>query len=161
MVLALFGPTVDLHAGGADLAFPHHACEAALAQAATGVTPFARAWLRAGTVHVGGAKMAKSTGNLVLVDELLRAYPPAAIRLLCLDRPWAEPWSYSPELLDSAAATLENLYAAAGKPDTSTAGAAAVPQALLHDLDVSTALRIAIEDGGQAARTLVEILALS
>jgi cysteinyl-tRNA synthetase len=161
MVLALFGPTVDLHAGGADLAFPHHACEAALAQAATGVTPFARAWLRAGTVHVGGAKMAKSTGNLVLVDELLRAYPPAAIRLLCLDRPWAEPWSYSPELLDSAAATLENLYAAAGKPETSTAGAAAVPQALLHDLDVSTALRIAIEDGGQAARTLVEILALS
>ncbi len=96
MVLALFGPTVDLHAGGADLAYPHHACEAALAEAATGVTPFARAWLRAGTVHVGDAKMAKSTGNLVLVDDLLRDYPPAAIRLLCLDRPWAEPWSYSP-----------------------------------------------------------------
>jgi cysteinyl-tRNA synthetase len=125
------------------------------------VTPFARAWLRAGTVHVGDAKMAKSTGNLVLVDDLLRGYPAAAIRLLCLNRPWAEPWSYSPGQLDGAAAALEDLYAAAGKPDTATGGTAAVPQALLHDLDVPTALRIAIEDGGQAARTLVEILALS
>jgi cysteinyl-tRNA synthetase len=160
MVLALFGPTVDLHGGGADLAFPHHACEAALAETATGVTPFARAWLRAGTVRVGEEKMAKSTGNLVLVDDLLRDYSPAAIRLLCLDRPWAEPWSYSPDLLDSATATLEDLYAAAGKPDTSDGGTAAVPQALLHDLDVSTALRIAIEDGGQAARTLIDVLAL-
>jgi cysteinyl-tRNA synthetase len=160
MVLSLFGPTVDLHAGGADLAFPHHACEAALAEAATGVRPFARAWLRAGTVHVGAAKMAKSTGNLVLVDDLLRDHTSAAVRLLCLDRPWAEPWSYDPVELDRAAATLDDLYAAAARPDTPAGGTAAVPQALLHDLDVPTALRIAIEDGGQAARTLMEILAL-
>ncbi len=83
MVLALFGPSVDLHCGGADLAYPHHACEAALAEAATGVTPFSRAWLRAGTVGVDGAKMAKSTGNLVLVDDLLREHTggrgPAAV----------------------------------------------------------------------------------
>jgi len=51
-----------------------------------GVAPFAQAWLRAGTVSIGRAKMAKSTGNLVLVDELMRDYPPAAIRLLCLNR---------------------------------------------------------------------------
>ncbi len=161
MVLALFGPSVDLHCGGADLAYPHHACETLIAQQATGVVPFARAWLRAGTVRIGEAKMAKSTGNLVLVTDLLRDYSPAAIRLLCLNRGHAEPWSYSVDQLDSCAASIENLYAAAAKPDTSSSGLAAVPAALLHDLDVPTALEIALEDGGQAARTLIEILALS
>ncbi|MDQ6851298.1 MAG: cysteine--tRNA ligase [Actinomycetota bacterium] len=161
MVLALFGPSVDLHCGGADLAYPHHACETLIAQQATGVVPFARAWLRAGTVRIGEAKMAKSTGNLVLVTDLLRDYAPAAIRLLCLNRGHAEPWSYSVDQLDSCSASIENLYAAAAKPDTSSSGLAAVPAALLHDLDVPTALEIALEDGGQAARTLIEILALS
>jgi cysteinyl-tRNA synthetase len=159
MVLSLFGPCVDLHGGGADLAFPHHACEAALAQAATGVTPFARAWLRAGTVSIDGVKMAKSTGNLVLVDDLLREYTPAAIRLLCLNRPWAQGWSFSTDELRAAADTLEALYSAAGKPGQ--AGAGLVPAALLDDLDVPTALAIALDEGGQAARTLIELLALT
>jgi cysteinyl-tRNA synthetase len=160
MVLALFGPSIDLHCGGADLAFPHHACETVLAQSATGVTPFSRAWLRAGTVSIGGAKMAKSTGNLVLIDDLLREHSGAAIRLLCLNRPWAQPWSYSPDDLGTASALLDDLYAAAAKPG-GDAGLAALPAALLDDLDVPQALEIALEDGGQAARTLIEMLALS
>ena len=161
MVLALYGPSVDIHCGGADLAYPHHACEAALAEAATGVAPFARAWMRAGTVGINGAKMAKSTGNLVLIEDLLRDYAPAAIRLLCLNRPWAQPWEYTRTDLDHAAATVDELYAASARPDNGTSGQAAVPAALLRDLDVPTALAIALEDGGQAARTLVQILALS
>jgi cysteinyl-tRNA synthetase len=160
MVLAQFGPSIDLHCGGADLAYPHHACETVLAQSATGVTPFSRAWLRAGTVAVDGVKMAKSTGNLVLVDDLLREHSGAAIRLLCLNRPWAEPWSYAPDSLDAAEALLDELYAAAAKPGGDV-GVAALPAALLADLDVPRALDIALEDGGQAARTLIEILALS
>jgi cysteinyl-tRNA synthetase len=160
MVLALFGPTVDIHCGGGDLAFPHHACEAALAEATTGVTPFARAWMRAGIVSVGGAKMAKSTGNLVLVEELLKAHSPGAIRLMCLNRPWADTWAYQPSALDEAEATLEQLYAAAARPGMAP-GVAAVPAALLDDLDVPRALAIALEDGGQAARTFIEMLALS
>lgn len=158
MVLALFGPSVDIHCGGADLAYPHHACEALLAETATGVAPFARAWMRAGIVSVGGAKMAKSTGNLVLVEDLLRDYSPAAIRLLCLNRPWAQPWSYERAELDRCAALLESLYAAAAKPGE--AGAALVPAALLDDLDVPGALALALDEGGQAARTLIELLAL-
>jgi cysteinyl-tRNA synthetase len=160
MVLALFGSSVDIHCGGGDLAFPHHACEAALAEATTGVTPFARAWMRAGIVSVGGAKMAKSTGNLVLVEDLLKSHSPGAIRLLCLDRHWSDDWSYEPAALDEAEATLERLYAAASRPGMAP-GVAAVPAALLDDLDVPRALAIALEDGGQAARTFIEMLALS
>ena len=160
MVLALFGSSVDIHCGGGDLAFPHHACEAALAEAATGVMPFARGWMRAGIVSINGAKMAKSSGNLVLVEDLLREHSPGAIRLLLLNRHWADDWEFSPAALDEAEALLDRIYAAAALPGMAP-GAAAVPAALLDDLDVPRALAIALEDGGQAARTLIEILALS
>jgi cysteinyl-tRNA synthetase len=161
MVLALFGSGVDIHCGGADLAYPHHACETALAEGATGVAPFARAWLRAGIVSVAGAKMAKSTGNLVLIEDLLHEHSPAAVRLLCLNRPWSHPWDYRAEDLAVAESIVEDLYAASARPDGSAGGQAAAPAALLRDLDVPTALAIALEDGGQAARTVIEILALS
>jgi cysteinyl-tRNA synthetase len=160
MVLALFGSSVDLHCGGGDLAYPHHAAEAALAEAATDVTPFARGWMRAGIVSINGAKMAKSSGNLVLVEDLLREHSPGAIRLLLLNRPWAQGWEYTAAALDEAESTLERLYAAASTTGMAP-GAAAVPAALLDELDVPSALAIALEDGGQAARTLIEILALS
>jgi cysteinyl-tRNA synthetase len=160
MVLALFGTGVDLHCGGADLAFPHHACEAALGEAATGVAPFARAWLRAGIVSVRGAKMAKSAGNLVLVEDLLKDHSAGAIRLMILNRRWTEPWEFTTDELASAEAVLEQLYTAASTPGMAP-GAAAAPAALLDDLDVPRALSIALEDGGQAARTVIELLALS
>ena len=160
MVLALYGSCVDIHCGGGDLRFPHHAAEAALAEAATGVTPFARSWLRAGIVSIDGAKMAKSSGNLVLVEDLLTKHSAGAIRLLLLNRPWAQPWSFEASALDEAEATLERLYAAATSPGLAP-GAAAVPATLLDDLNVPRAVEIALEDGGQAARTLIELLALT
>jgi cysteinyl-tRNA synthetase len=160
MVIALYGPSIDLHCGGADLAYPHHACESALAEAATGVTPFARTWLRAGIVQLNGEKMAKSTRNLVLVDDLLRDYTPAAIRLMCLNRPHGEPWSYTPSLLDQAASTVDELYAAASKPG-SDAPTPALASALLGDLDLSSAIQVAIAEGAATARTLINVLALS
>jgi hypothetical protein len=69
----------------------------------TGVTPFARARLQAGVVGAAGAKMAKSAGNLVLVSDLLKVYPAAAIRLLILDRQWDQDWDYNQASLDEAA----------------------------------------------------------
>jgi tRNA synthetases class I (C) catalytic domain len=109
MALHAFGPAIDVHAGGGDLRFPHHAYQAAMAEAFTGVTPFARARLNAGVVRVGGAKMAKSTGNLVLVSDVLAGYPAAAVRLLILDRRWDQDWDYSYAGLEEAAARLERL----------------------------------------------------
>src|ERR1035441_948721 len=108
MALSVFGVGVDVHAGGGALRFPHHAYHAAMAESFTGVRPYARAWLHAGTVTTGGVKMAKSAGNLVLVSDLLAGYPAAAIRLMILDRSWADDWDYRPDLLDAAAGRLES-----------------------------------------------------
>jgi cysteinyl-tRNA synthetase len=158
----MLGSAVDLHVGGSDLRFPHHAYEAAMAEAVTGVRPFARAWMHVGTVRVGGEKMAKSTGNLVLVSDVVAKFPAAALRLLLLDRPWAQDWDYDPAELDAAAARLERLYAAAARGGETDAGAAeAVSTALLDDLDVATALDVAEESGGEAARRTLSVLGLS
>jgi cysteinyl-tRNA synthetase len=162
MAMSVFGPAVDIHAGGADLRFPHHAYHAAMAEAFTGVRPYARAWLHVGTVTIGGAKMAKSAGNLVLLEELLAGHPAAAVRLMILDRPWAESWDYQPGLLDAAAARLENLYQAAGRGAASDPAAVGEMRRLLAtELDVPAALDLAIGTGGGPARTLASVLGLS
>ena len=161
MALNVLGPALDLHAGGRDLAFPHHAYEAALAEAVTGVRPFARRWMHVGVVRIGGAKMAKSTGNLVLVDELVATWPATAVRLLLLSRRWADDWDYDPTGLDAAAARLDRLYAAGGRPTDDTAAVEAVGRALRDDLDVLTALDVAEESGGAAARAALGTLGLS
>ena len=160
MALATLGAGVDLLVGGRDLVFPHHAYQAAMVEAATSVAPFARRVLHVGAVHVDGRKMAKSVGNLVLVGDLVRDHPPAAVRLLLLDRRWGADWEYRPADLDAAGAALEELYAAAGRPGRSSAATAAVTAALLDDLDVPRALAVAREEGGEAARGLLQVLAL-
>jgi cysteinyl-tRNA synthetase len=153
---------VDVHAGGADLKFPHHAYHAAMAEAFTGVRPYARAWFHSGVVTVDGAKMAKSAGNLILLDDLLAKHSAGAIRLMILDRPWARNWDYRPALLDAAAARLQNLYqAAAQNVPNDPAAVDAMRRLLADDLNVPAALDLAIEAGGAAARTLASVLGLS
>ncbi|WP_243716431.1 class I tRNA ligase family protein [Actinomadura sp. KC345] len=160
MAMTTFGPALDLHAGGADLRFPHHAYEAALAEALTGVRPFSRAWLHVGMVQRDGVKMAKSTGNLVLVSDLVRDHPAAAVRLMLMTAPWRDDWDYTPDVLDTAAARLDALHLGAGRPDSSSGAEAAATRALLDDLDVPAALAIAEEEGGRTARLVMQILAL-
>ena len=162
MAMSVFGPAVDVHAGGADLRYPHHAYHAAMAEAFTGVRPYARAWLHVGTVTIDGAKMAKSTGNLVLLDELLAGHPAAAVRLMILDRPWAESWDYHPGLLAAAQARLDSLYRAAARTGSAEPAALAeLARLLALDLDVPAALDVAIDSGGGPARTLAAILGLT
>jgi cysteinyl-tRNA synthetase len=162
MAMSVFGPAVDVHAGGADLRFPHHAYHAAMAEAFTGVRPYARAWFHTGVVTIEGAKMAKSAGNLVLLDDLLAAHPAGAVRLMILDRPWAQGWDYRPELLETAAIRLESLYQAAARNATGDAAALAELRRLLAaDLNVPAALDLATDAGGAAARTLASVLGLT
>ncbi|CAN5797626.1 cysteine--tRNA ligase [soil metagenome] len=159
MTLATLGPRVDVLAGGADLTFPHHAYQGAMAAAVSGV-PLARTQLHVGTVSIDGAKMAKSTQNLVLVADLLRQHRPEALRLLLLDRVWHHPWQFTPEGLDAATARLDRLHAAAGRSSGSEPATDAVSRALLDDLDVPTALSVAEQEGGAPARRLLRVLAL-
>ena len=161
MSVATFGPTVDLHVGGEDLAFPHHVYEALQAEAFTGVRPFARAWMHVGSVLVDGEKMAKSRGNLVYVQDVLDRFPPGALRLLILSRHWSEAWEFDEAGLEGAASELENLWhygAASSNRDVAEHG---VALALLDDLDIGRALALAKEAGGQVLRDLIALLGLS
>ncbi len=159
MTLATVGARIDVLAGGADLAFPHHAYQSAMTAAVSGV-PLARAHLHVGTVGIDGAKMAKSTQNLVLVADLLQHYRPEVLRMLLLDRVWHQPWQFAHADLDAAGDRLDRVYSAAGRVGASEAAAAAVTDALLDDLDVSGALAIAEDAGGTPARRLLRVLAL-
>lgn len=159
MSLSAFGVGVDFHVGGADLAFPHHAYHRAMAEAVTGVRPYARAWLHAGTVTVDGAKMAKSAGNLVRVEDLLAAAPAAVVRMMILDRPWARDWDYTPELLEVAADRVDRLYRAAARPGGGDADETL--GLLARDLDVTAAVDLATDVGGASARRLASVLGLA
>jgi cysteinyl-tRNA synthetase len=161
MALTTFGSTVDLHAGGADLAFPHHAYEAAQAEAFTGVHPFARSWMHVGTVMVGNAKMAKSTGNLVFVHDLLERWSAAAIRLLILSRPWNESWEFSESALDRAEDELETLRRLESKPGASDAVAREVRRGLFENLDVPSALAVAKDACGEVLRDFDRFIGLT
>ena len=68
LALRELGTTIDLHGGGADLIFPHHECERAQSEAATG-EPFVRHWMHVAMVRMDGEKMSKSLGNLVFVER--------------------------------------------------------------------------------------------
>ncbi len=105
---------LDIHAGGADLAFPHHENEIAQSEAFSGKT-FARYWLHNGFVTVakgdaGEEKMGKSKGNMFLTREALRAVSGAAIRLWILGTHYRAPLLYKPDFLQQAEAAADRIY---------------------------------------------------
>lgn len=97
------GDTIDIHGGGGDLIFPHHECEIAQAESATGVVPFVRVWMHVAMVRMNGEKMSKSLGNLVWVSELLQRYTPDAIRLYLASHHYRNSWEWNAtEMADCA-----------------------------------------------------------
>ena len=160
MAVTALGSSVDVLLGGSDLTFPHHAYQAAMVEAATGVTPFARAVVHVGEVRLAGQKMAKSTQNLVLVGDLLQRYPGPAVRLALLNRPWAQPWNCDDQEFARAARDLERLHAAAGTSAPSESGRGEVLRVLADDLDVPGAVALAVSEGGEAAGFLLDVLKL-
>jgi L-cysteine:1D-myo-inositol 2-amino-2-deoxy-alpha-D-glucopyranoside ligase len=109
------GTTIDLHGGGSDLVFPHHECEAAQSEAATG-EPFVRHWMHQAMVRMDGEKMSKSLGNLVFVSDLRKEWDTRAIRLAVISHHYRTPWEWSDDLMPAAAARLE-AWIAAGDGD--------------------------------------------
>jgi L-cysteine:1D-myo-inositol 2-amino-2-deoxy-alpha-D-glucopyranoside ligase len=92
------GTTIDLHGGGSDLIFPHHECERAQSEAATG-EQFVRHWMHVAMVFKDGEKMSKSLGNLVFVDQLRTQWDPRSIRLAIVEHHYRKEWGWDDELM--------------------------------------------------------------
>jgi L-cysteine:1D-myo-inositol 2-amino-2-deoxy-alpha-D-glucopyranoside ligase len=106
MSMRYLGPQIDIHGGGADLAFPHHTCEIAQSEHFTGKAPFSHFWMHTGMVHQDGEKMSKSLGNLTLVSDLLKDYSANALRVTLLNHHYRYPWECFPEDLQVATETV-------------------------------------------------------
>ena len=106
------GDTIDIHAGGEDLIFPHHENEIAQSEAANGV-PFANYWMHNGFLNIDHHKMSKSAGNFFTVREILEKYDAQVVRFFMLSAHYRSPLNFSAELMDAAAAGLERIVTAA------------------------------------------------
>ena len=154
LALRELGTTIDLHGGGTDLIFPHHECEAAQSEAATGER-FVRHWMHQGLVGLEGTKMSKSLGNLVFVSDVLKEWEAPTLRLAILSNHYREPWEWRDGLLDEATRRLES-WRTAG---TGSAGLERVRECLDNDLDSPGAVA-AIDDEVAAGRGVSEAVAL-
>lgn len=111
MARSILGDTIDIHAGGQDLAFPHHENEIAQTEALTG-KPFARYWMHNGYININNEKMSKSLGNVVLVRELLQKHDPQVVRFFMLSVHYRNPINFSEELLEKTKAAFGRLKTA-------------------------------------------------
>jgi len=147
MAVRYLGEQVDIHGGGADLIFPHHTCEIAQSEHATGRAPFVRIWMHCGMVELDGVKMSKSLGNLILVRDLLPEYSPDAIRILLLQHHYREAWSYTTSDMHAAVELADRLKTAAGRTAEHDGAPEAANQARLEFI-------AALEDDFQVPRAL-------
>lgn len=109
MAKKILGETIDIHAGGSDLVFPHHENEIAQSEALTG-KPFANYWMHSAFVNVNNVKMSKSLNNFFTAREILDAYEADVIRFLMLSAHYRQQLNFSEELLESAKASVERIY---------------------------------------------------
>ena len=174
MSMAHLGPSFDIHTGGVDLVFPHHEDELAQSEAATG-QPFVRTWLHCAHLRMGGTKMAKSTGNIARVADLVAAgVSPRALRYALISVHYRAPLNYTEDSLPAAAAAVERLDALLAalaayredRPDDPTLPAAlggiraAFEAGLDDDLNVSEALA-GLFDGVRELNRRIDARALS
>jgi cysteinyl-tRNA synthetase len=156
MSMKHLGPSFDIHTGGVDLIFPHHEDEIAQSEAATGL-PFVRTWLHCAHLRMSGEKMAKSTGNIARVTDVLDAgVSPRALRYALISVHYRAANNYSDESLAAAGAAIDRLdalvaalsaYAEEGADDAELppvlqAADQAFGDSLDDDLNVSAALAV-------------------
>jgi L-cysteine:1D-myo-inositol 2-amino-2-deoxy-alpha-D-glucopyranoside ligase len=143
LALRELGTTIDLHGGGSDLIFPHHECERAQSEAATG-QQFVKHWMHVAMVSMDGHKMSKSRGNLVFVDKLRTKHDPMAIRLGLIEHHYRTEWEWDDGLMARNEFRLAQWKSAAhvGNSDGDSGLLAEVRSALDNDLDSPTAVQL-------------------
>jgi cysteinyl-tRNA synthetase len=108
MAKKYLGETIDIHAGGQDLTFPHHENEIAQSEALSGKL-FSRYWMHNGYINIDNEKMSKSLGNFVLVHDIIKKHNPQVLRFFMLSVHYRNPINYSEDLLESTKAAFERL----------------------------------------------------
>jgi cysteinyl-tRNA synthetase len=143
MAKAVLGETIDIHAGGLDLIFPHHENEIAQSECAHG-KPMARYWLHNGFLSMDAEKMSKSLGNVRLVHDLLKEHDGETLRLALMSGHYRQPLDFTGSLLAQSKATLDRLYNALRRMDVE-ADEVAAPEGVLAALcdDLNTPLALA------------------
>jgi L-cysteine:1D-myo-inositol 2-amino-2-deoxy-alpha-D-glucopyranoside ligase len=183
MATRFLGETIDIHGGGADLIFPHHDCEIAQAECATGKQPFVRFWMHTAMVRHDGAKMSKSLGNLVMMRDLLdRGISPDALRTYMHTHHYRQAWSIDEQGLTDAvnganvmrrAVSVEggtgralntrgvtNTFETAMRDDLDTPTALAALQHYAREILSSAEKGLKVEAAQQALRNMGAVLGL-
>jgi len=147
------GDTIDIHAGGQDLIFPHHENELAQSRCAHDGADFARYWVHNGFLSMDQEKMSKSLGNVVLVHDLIKSIPGEVIRLALLGAHYRQPLDWSGETIKAAKRMLDRLYGAIRGID--------VPAAMRTAAEPPDALVAALEDDINTPKAMAEFFALA
>lgn len=108
MSMKYLGETFDIHGGGMDNQFPHHECEIAQSECATG-KPFVKYWMHNNLVTVNGQKMGKSLGNFITLKDTFKKFHPLVIRFFILQSHYRSTLDYSEQAVEGAAKGLEKL----------------------------------------------------
>ncbi|MBN8713936.1 MAG: cysteine--tRNA ligase [Xanthomonadales bacterium] len=158
MSAAHLGQTIDIHAGGIDLLFPHHENEIAQSTCAHGGQLFARWWLHNGMLTFEGRKMSKSLGNVLVLHELLQQHPAEALRLRLLSGHYRQPLDWSESGIRQATSTLDGWYrvlrdmADVDVPERNMPVPQGIEAALCDDLNTPQALAELAELADRARR---------
>jgi L-cysteine:1D-myo-inositol 2-amino-2-deoxy-alpha-D-glucopyranoside ligase len=156
LALRELGTTIDLHGGGTDLIFPHHECERAQSEAATG-EQFVKHWMHTALIAKDGEKMSKSLGNLVFVDALRKEWDPMVIRAAIIGHHYRTEWSWDDELMPATARRVSVWRDAIGGYPSDVLEQ--VRDALDHDLDTPRAFA-AIDAAAASGHDVREATAL-
>ena len=108
MARKYLGKTIDIHAGGEDLIFPHHENEIAQSEAANGV-PFAHYWMHNGFLNIDNVKMSKSLGNFFTVRDIAEKYDLNVLRFFMLTAQYRSPLNFSADLMEAAKTSLARI----------------------------------------------------
>jgi len=160
MSCELLGESFDIHAGGADLQFPHHENEIAQSEGAFGV-PMAQVWMHNGFINVDNQKMSKSLGNFFTIREVLKHYDAETVRFFVVRAHYRSPLNYSDAHLDDARGALKRLYTAlstvAPEPleaiDWNDSHAARFKAAMDEDFGTPEAVAVLFDLAGEVNRT--------